>query len=346
MKYIDKYSRHKEAHDFNVQFLKFLREQGSSSLNGRNAFEKFKEKYGRRNDSRGWRHLLYEEQDGRCCYCMRRLSDKKGEVSYEHVIPCSLKGELGQKEYAYYAEQAPALRDFVEMEDVFAEREFVSVEDWDRQEKMPHTIALANLLAACNGKRELRSDDAAAEGMRQIDECGCYFNNYRSNDRILPVMLMEDVEAVYIPNGNLTFPEFMTDNEESSVYDEPYDELLKKIVDRTDGLNHKTLQEVRSIWYHISRTAYRPEDIQSIYKLPDKMKRSRELIKIFKEAYRGKGKDLEEEPPDEVLKYALIPKKGRTKDFYLSTLLAYDWFYDYYRGGENALYRSAAWIDA
>ena len=150
-------------------------------------------------------------------------------------------------------------------------------------------------------------------------------------------MLMEDVEAVYTPNGNLTFPEFMTDNEESSVYDEPYDELLKKIVDRTDGLNHKTLQEVRSIWYHISRTAYRPEDIQSIYKLPDKMKRSRELIKIFKEAYRGKGKDLEEEPPDEVLKYALIPQKGRTKDFYLSTLLAYDWFYDYYRGRKRPL---------
>ena len=338
MKYVDKYSRHEEAHDFNVRYLK--NRFGKSFPNGREPYKKFKRKYGGDNEHPGWKHLLLEEQDGRCCYCMRRLSEEKEAVNYEHVIPCSLEGKRGQEEYAYYAEQAPALRDFVEMADVFAEREFASVDDLDRLEKMPHTIALANLLAACNGKRELRSDDAAAEGKRQIDEYGCYFNNYRSNDRILPVMLMEDVEAVYTPNGNLTFPEFMTDNEESSVYDEPYDELLKKIVDRTDGLNHKTLQEVRSIWYHISRTAYRPEDIQSIYKLPDKMKRSRELIKIFKEAYRGKGKDLEEEPPDEVLKYALIPQKDRTKDFYLSTLLAYDWFYDYYRG-ENALHRSA-----
>lgn len=140
-------------------------------------------------------------------------------------------------------------------------------------------------------------------------------------------MLM-DVEAVYTPNGYLVFPEFMVDNEEPSFYDKPYDDPLQKIVDRMDGLNHKTLQEIRSIWYHVSRTSYRPEDIQTLYKLSDKLERSHKLIQLLKEAYGRKGS---EEPPDETLKYTLIPTpKGETKDFYLETLLAYDWFYDYY----------------
>ena len=316
MKYIDKYSRHEEAHDFNVRYLKDCYSGDIHSpiprLDQDQAFEGFKNpKYA--DGEPGWRQLLYKEQDGRCCYCMRRLSEEKGTVNYEHVIPCSLEGKRGQEEYAYYAEQAPALRDFVEMADVFAEkfrilsmREFASVDDLDRQEKMPHTIALANLLAACNGKRN------------QEHSRGCCCNHSRSDDRILPVMLMKDAvhRVQYDKNGILSIV-----GGESS---------WKKIIDE---LNDKTLQEIRSIWYHISRTTYRPENIRALYEEQDMLTRSRGLIELFKQAY---GKDNFRDIPQEVQRYAPLTRPDAPEEsapyFYLSTLLAYDWFYDYYRG--------------
>lgn len=318
MKYVDKYRRHEEAHDFNVRYLK--NRFGKSFPNGREPYKKFKRKYGGDNEHPGWKHLLLEEQDGRCCYCMRRLSEEKEAVNYEHVIPCSLEGKRGQEEYAYYAEQAPALRDFVEMADVFAEkfrilsmREFASVDDLDRLEKMPHTIALANLLAACNGIRN------------QKYSRGCCCNHSRSDDRILPVMLMKDAvhRVQYDKNGILSIV-----GQEAS---------WKKIIDE---LNDKTLQEIRSIWYYISRTTYRPENIRALYEEQDMLMRSRGLIELFKQAY---GKDNFRDIPQEVQRYVPLtrpdaPEEGES-NFYLSTLLAYDWFYDYYRG-ENALHRS------
>lgn len=320
MKYVDKYRRHEEAHDFNVRYLK--NRFGKSFPNGREPYKKFKRKYGGDNEHPGWKHLLLEEQDGRCCYCMRRLSEEKEAVNYEHVIPCSLEGKRGQEEYAYYAEQAPALRDFVEMADVFAEkfrilsmREFASVDDLDRLEKMPHTIALANLLAACNGIRN------------QKYSRGCCCNHDRSDGRILPIMLMEDAadRVRYDENGILSIV--------------GQDASWKKIVDE---LNDKTLQEIRSIWYHISRTTYRPENIRALYEEQDMLTRSRGLIELFKQAY---GKDNFKDIPQEVQRYAPLTRPDAPEEsapyFYLSTLLAYDWFYDYYRG-ENALHRSAA----
>lgn len=320
MKYIDKERYHDEAHAINVRFLKDCYEDLDNpypSPKDPSLFDDFSKPdyaYGKGNTP-GWRPLLHKEQDGRCCYCMRRLSEERTKANYEHVIPRSLRGEQGREEYAYYTKHAPALQKYVALADVFAEKKFASKEDLEQEEKMPHTIALANLLAACNGVRD-------SEYSR-----GCCCNHDRSDGRILPIMLMEDAadRVRYDENGILSIV--------------GQDASWKKIIDE---LNDKTLQEIRSIWYHISRTTYRPENIRALYEEQDMLTRSRGLIELFKQAY---GKDNFKDIPQEVQRYAPLTRPDAPEEsapyFYLSTLLAYDWFYDYYRG-ENALHRSAA----
>lgn len=307
MKYIDKERYHDEAHAINVRFLKDCYEDLDNpypSPKDSSLFDDFSKPdyaYGK-GDTPGWRPLLHKEQDGRCCYCMRRLSEERTKANYEHVIPRSLRGEQGQEEYAYYTEHAPALRDFVEMADVFAEKKFASKEDLEQEEKMPHTIALANLLAACNGVRD-------SEYSR-----GCCCNHDRSDGRILPIMLMGDAadRVRYDENGILS----IVGGEAS----------WGKII---DGLNNETLQEIRSIWYHISQTGYTPEAIRTLYEGSNEKARLGELIELFKNAY---GMDDLKKLPKGVQKYVPLDISA---SFYPKTLLAYDWFYAYYRRGTN-----------
>lgn len=307
MKYIDKERYHDEAHAINVRFLKDCYEDLDNpypSPKDSSLFDDFSKPdyaYGK-GDTPGWRPLLHKEQDGRCCYCMRRLSEERTKANYEHVIPRSLRGEQGQEEYAYYTEHAPALRDFVEMADVFAEKKFASKEDLEQEEKMPHTIALANLLAACNGVRD-------SEYSR-----GCCCNHDRSDGRILPIMLMGDAadRVRYDENGILS----IVGGEAS----------WGKIIDE---LNNETLQEIRSIWYHISQTGYTPEAIRTLYEGSNEKARLGELIELFKNAY---GMDDLKKLPKGVQKYVPLDISA---SFYPKTLLAYDWFYAYYRRGTN-----------
>lgn len=111
---------------------------------------------------------------------------------------------------------------------------------------------------------------------------GCCCNHSRSDDRILPVMLMKDAvhRVQYDENGILS-----TVGGESS---------WKKIIDE---LNDKTLQEIRSIWYHITFERYTKSKIW--------LARSRGLIELFKQAY---GKD----------NFRDIPKKFSDMPPYLS----------------------------
>lgn len=114
MRYIDKYRLRTQAHHINVRFLKDcyagdINHPCPSPDNPMGSFEDFKKKQYRESNNydHGWKNLLLEEQDCRCCYCMRRLNSTAGKINYEHIIPRECKGDEGLNEYSYYASHAP-----------------------------------------------------------------------------------------------------------------------------------------------------------------------------------------------------------------------------------------------
>ena len=292
MRYIDKYRMHTSAHALNIRYLKYVYRQDISNpkpspADGNRSFKSFKRYLA------DWKPLLLQEQmfDGasRCCYCMRKLDSSKGLTNVEHVIPKSLSN---LEDYTYYASHAPALRDHVIMADAFVAKSFTNVNDIDNEAMMPHTTGLSNLVVACNGKRD------------SLVTTGCCCNGNRKNDKMMPIMLMQnaDTDVRYDVNGILTI----------SCNDGTLDKIIEE-------LNDTTLQEIRSVWYYLSRVNIDITQVETMPKI--------ERANWFKEAYR---KSNFTEIPEEAKRYSCVLDKTEA-DTYWHLLLAYDWFY-YYPG--------------
>lgn len=295
MRYINKYHRHAEALALNVRYLKSVYRKDiahpePSPSEPDRIFRSFK------RHQQDWKSLLMDEQtvEGacRCCYCMRKLDESKGETNIEHVIPKSLQGADGQTQYAYYASLAPALRDHIMMADEFVAKSFTSVDDLDNEQRMPHTIGLSNLVVACNGTRDTFSSK------------GCCCNAAHSNNKMMPIMLMNeaDSDVKYDANGLIRI--------------ECNDGTLDNIVDE---LNNDTFQQIRSVWFHLSKVK---KDITNALTMP-----LRERIEWFKEAYSTTNFEFLSE---DVIKYSGCGEEDDA-DTLWEQLLAYDWFY-YYPG--------------
>lgn len=298
MKYIDKYRMHVAAHSINVSFMKDCYANDIQNPlpfpdNPKTSYEDFKKsKY--RDGINGWKRLLLSEQTfenhPRCCYCMRKLNNSAGKINYEHVIPRKLSGDEGQEQYKYYSTNSPALKDHVTMADVFAKNTYTSVNDIDREEKMPHITALSNLVVACNGTRDT------------FNTVGCCCNGNRKENMILPIMLMDKAETCvkYDENGFIS----ITCN----------DGTLDNVI---EDLNADTFTEIRSVWYHLSKVNINISEAQT---MPMK-----ERIEWFKEAYSTTNFTTLK---DEVKRYSGFGEKDNA-DTYWKLLLAYDWFYFY-----------------
>ena len=289
MRYIDKFGHHKEALEKNILYLKSIYSRNITSpdpspADGKRSYKSFK------RFKRQWLPLLFEEQSdygaSRCCYCMRKLGN---QTSVEHIIPKSLSGVEGQSQYVYYSSFASAIRDHIIMADLFAQKTFTSVDEIDNEYRMPHTTGLSNLVLSCDGKGVFGSD-------------GCCCNNKRKDDKIMPIMIMEqaNTDVKYDPNGIMTIS--------------CDDGSLKMI---TDELNSDTLKEIRSVWYHLSKIS---KDISNALSMPMK-----ERIEWFKAAYNTSNFSTLKE---DVRRSSGFGEKANA-DTYWKLLLAYDWFYYY-----------------
>lgn len=305
MRYIDKFVKHKRAHEINVEYLKDCYRSDISNPvpspeNPKSSYDDFRKPI-YRDGNNGWKQLLLSEQSfggsPRCCYCMRRVNPNASKINYEHVIPRTLKGDDGLSQYEYYASHAPALREHVMMADKFVEKTFSCIDEINEESRMPHTTGLSNLLVACNGTRDT------------FNSVGCCCNGNRKDDKILPIMLMEKAETdvLYDKNGHVSI---------SCACD---DGTLKKVI---DDLNSDTLMEIRSVWYHLSRVKMDLAQVETMSK--------RERADWFKKAY---GTDDFSTLPDEVKRYSSVLDRSN-EDTYWRLLLAYDWFY-YYSGYAN-----------
>ena len=297
MKYIDKYQTAAAAHAINVEYLQDCYHGPGIPMipppdDPDRSFEDFKKREYRfgHDGNRGWQDLLWQEQDGLCCYCMRLV--QPGKLTIEHVVPRALNGLRGRTEYALYAANARAIQDFVVMSDEFAQKMFPTAADIAKEERMPHITAEANLLIACNGKRDTPGS-------------GCCCNNTRKDAYMLPIMLMEECirRVDYDENGLLSIL--------------PIEASLKTIVQE---LNDETLKTVRRIWYRISGTKYSVEDVKKTTSYLDR-------VILLKTAFGVPDFEL---LPYSIKQYAGAADNPK-QVFYWNLLLSYNWFYGFYR---------------
>lgn len=290
MKYIDKSICRDEFDEYTKQYLNNARKANGSffpELASKTSYEGFSNKKYKTtaipegSQYNGWLDLLLKEQENRCCYCMREL--KANEVSVEHLVPESFKGLDEAEEYAFYSSKASTIRDYVITGNAFDKLANKGPIDINNLVKMPHLIAHSNLFPACN------------------TECkGCTCNNNRGNKRILPLMLMEDVDSWmrYDENGEL----LLTYHESKIAYD---------TISHLD-INTPTQKETRHLWYRFSRKKIAPEEA----KAATFNDRERQLTTAF--------------DTDKIMNLPSAYQKYFTADPYWEIFLQYNWFYTYY----------------
>lgn len=299
MKYIDKAPYRAAERQYVVDFLQQCFSQETNgfypAIDSDQLYQNFSHRSFRKGSS-GWEQLLLQEQEQRCCYCMRRL--QPSSLNIEHVIPRNLPPATARAEFQQYTHAAPVLAREVMLSADFAQIPFQSPAAIAQEPKMPHRIALANLLASCNGKNE----ESPLEG--------CCCNNYRGHDYLLPLMLMPEVAE-----------RVSYDGKEGLIRITPSESSWEKIISL---LNKDTYKEIRKIWYKIAtRTTLSDATALVNYQL-------RERIDLFKQAF---STDNFEKLPEYLHKYISFHDPRLT---YWHLLLSFDWFFCYFRSSKQA----------
>ena len=302
MKYIDQALRRTDFNEYTVKFLTDeLRADGKFRINlaDKKCYSRFSKRDYKKGEAfadtgkTGWLNVLLDEQNHHCCYCMRRLGND--EVSVEHVVPEKFDNQDENTEYAFYAGKACCINDFVELGSLVAQRTFANSAAVAAMTRFPHLVAHSNMTAACTDEK------------RDGNEIGCCCNNHRGNARILPLMLMADVEqnVEYSDDGTLQVLYPNTDN------------IVAETIARLN-INNDTLKEVRYLWRLISQTDYSREDLLQMNQM--------QRIKLFKQMFG-------------VQAFAVINLNyqkyadgiNSSTNVYWNLLMQYDWFLNYYR---------------
>lgn len=143
---------------------------------------------------RQFKSLLYHEQNGYCCYCMRKLQlEEKTKSTIEHVMPHKVKCF----DVAYYYAHVPNLYKNVRV--LLLDRKSGCLQ---KERPYPHFCAYENLVLSCSGAI-YKTDIPENEFPSKLHEC-C--NNARGSDRILPLFYDKNLNLIYENDGTLTFP--------------------------------------------------------------------------------------------------------------------------------------------
>jgi len=145
---------------------------------------------------KAFKTLLYREQVGYCCYCMRKLDPSdKVKMTIEHVMP----HRVTEADCAYYYAHVPHLYKNVRIADNLNQNSKL------RGRPYPHFCAYENLVLSCSGAI-YRTDVPDKEQIGKLHEC-C--NNSRGNRRVEPLFYNKSLNMIYERNGSLTFaPEY------------------------------------------------------------------------------------------------------------------------------------------
>lgn len=190
--------------------------------------------------------LLVEEQEGFCCYCMRRLhlQKKRKNVTLEHVIPHKVTQEEWDRDKVHY-------RKFAKLSDrdvtVCPGGRLINPASKFGMPPFPHFLSYDNLVASCDG-RTLNKD-----GQEVAHHC-C--NNKRGNNYVEPLYFHSNVstEISYDSRGHI-------------ICDDEYVPYLNE--DTGVNIMCQFLNDVRLFWKKVADSEYTSDQIHEAVNNPD-----------------------------------------------------------------------------
>lgn len=224
MEYIDKNKSREWAHKLIKEFLeRRLEEDGEYPEDLYAAFKgdpKCKDAFVER---------LLEDNNHRCCYCMRSI---KG-TTLEHMIPQSVKTKEAFSKY-YHDESNLDISNMTLAQDFLNNPHEVP--------PYPHTIAYENLFPSCFGNLPSGASKCC--------------NIYRKDEFVQPLVFRPNIheEVKYYANGNIIW----TKDPEETI------PTLTKL-----GLDCLELKAIRRIWYYLSNHDLNCEDTNKTIAIDD-----------------------------------------------------------------------------
>lgn len=246
--------------------------------------------------------ILLENQDGYCCYCMRKLKTNQNEedsdelITREHIIPRGFSISNTPADKISYYQVCPELSPA----EVILTDEFVDLTHNQTNDlpPYPHKVAYNNLVASCNGTFPyVRNEN---QGKSKI----CC-NEYRQEKDAYPIYFITGIETMvhYLPTGDI---------QARSTISVDVQQKINDVIDNAH-LDCKALRDIRYMWYLLSHLAK-----EEIFNCNTEEKRD----KLFcKQLYGDSVQDIER---------ASSLHSFFTKDDYWNTFMLYDFFYDVY----------------
>jgi len=161
------------------------------------------------------RNILEAEQNGRCCYCMRRLSPDNKSV--EHLVEKTFRPTDHWSDY-----MTPPT---VLGQKICLESDFIRAGMATGYTKYPQSVAYQNMVLSCKGWMPDATSDSKTCNLK------------RQHQTIVPFVLVSTInqEFVYRKNGSAYW------NNDPRITD-PAIKVL--------NLNHNTLRMIRRIWFY------------------------------------------------------------------------------------------------
>lgn len=244
--------------------------------------------------------ILLDNQDGYCCYCMRKIKTAQREeysdevVTREHIIPRGFTNANLAKVMSYYQQSPELSPNNVILTDVFEHPTHNQSADFP---PYPHKVAYSNLVASCNGTFPYIRNDK--ENKPKI----CC-NEFRLEKDAFPIYFMRDIETYihYLPNGDIHAKTYIPQD----IQDKINDVIINA------NLDCAPLKEIRRLWYILSHV---PKE--RIYNCRTKEQRDYLLSEmLYKNEFFVDGNvELHEKFKKEV---------------FWDTFMLYDYFYEVY----------------
>ncbi|MBR1800058.1 MAG: hypothetical protein IJ767_00975 [Bacteroidaceae bacterium] len=245
--------------------------------------------------------ILLENQNGYCCYCMRKIKTAQNEldsdevVTREHIIPRGFShGDIAkvQSYYQLSPELAPG--------QVLLTDDFESVNHDQSADfpPYPHKVAYNNLVASCNGTFPYVRNEK--QGKPKI----CC-NEARLEEDAYPIYFIDGIETMidYLENGDM----------QAKCTVEP--DLQKKITDVIDNahLTCDPLRDIRRLWFILSHVPKK-----DIYSCRTEAQRDELLSKmLYKTEFFNER--------------AITLHESFKKSAFWETFMLYDYFYDVFK---------------
>lgn len=148
--------------------------------------------------NRKFKALLFREQQGYCCYCMRKLDLNRGNLcTIEHILPHKIKDDNeARRAIAHYYSVIPRFQSYVRIvRNTNLPKPIMSGRPY------PHFCAYENLVLSCSGAI-YKTDAPQEEFLSSLHEC-C--NNKRGSKYIVPLFFFPNIDLKYEKDGMLTF---------------------------------------------------------------------------------------------------------------------------------------------